>query len=178
MSDDLSPDESSQDQPFPDRPAPRLRLGASPRELVGSWLLSRRIEDRRARETLHVTGTTELSMREDGRIAWRESGELTRGAADAPPIPVRRELLIERREGIQDGEPRTDSSDGEWMVLFADGRDFHPWAPGRTVVHPCGEDRYDGLVEIADAGQWRVTWDVTGPAKDMTIRSVLTAPRS
>ncbi len=152
--------------------------GASPRELVGSWLLSRRIEDRRARETLHVTGTTEVSMREDGRIAWRESGELTRGAAaDAPPIPVRRELLIERRECFQDGEQRTESPGGEWMVLFADGRDFHPWTPGRAVVHPCGEDRYDGLVEITDTGRWHVTWEVVGPAKDMTICSVLTAPR-
>lgn len=152
--------------------------GTSPRELVGSWLLGRRIEDRRARETLHVTGTTELLMRGDGRIAWRESGELTRGAAaDAPPIPVRRELLIERREGFQDGESRTESPGGEWMVLFADGRDFHPWTPGRAVVHPCGEDRYDGLVEITDTGRWHVTWEIVGPAKDMTIRSVLTAPR-
>ncbi|UQN30368.1 DUF6314 family protein [Brachybacterium kimchii] len=170
-------DASTPDQPSADRPGPRVSPGASPRELVGSWLLRRRIEDRRARETLHVTGTTELSMREDGRIAWRESGELTRGAADAPPIPVRRELLIERRDGIQDGEPRTESPGEEWMVLFADGRDFHPWAPGRAVVHPCGEDRYDGLVEIADEREWRVTWEVNGPAKDMTIRSVLTAPR-
>lgn len=165
------------DQQHALRPTPRTSPGASPRELVGDWLLSRRIEDRRARETLHVTGTTELSMREDGRIAWRESGELIRGAADAPPIPVRRELLIERRARPLDEQGGADSPDEDWMVLFADGRDFHPWTPGRAVVHPCGEDRYDGLVEIRDEREWYVTWEVTGPAKDMSIHSVLTDPR-
>ncbi|UEJ83044.1 DUF6314 family protein [Brachybacterium halotolerans subsp. kimchii] len=160
------------------RPTPRTSPGASPLALLGDWLLNRRIEDRLSREILQVTGTTEISMREDGRIVWSESGVLVRGAADARPIPVRRELLIERRARPLDGQRGAASPDEDWMVLFADGRDFHPWTPGRAVVHPCGEDRYDGLVEIRDEREWHVTWEVTGPAKDMTIRSVLTAPQA
>jgi hypothetical protein len=163
------------------------RPHVSPRDLLGTWELARRIEDRRAQEILHVAGGTELALREDGRIVWTEWGTLTRGEASAPPIPVRRELLIERRgtpherrnAGLEDAPSPAESAaeqESQWMVCFADGRDFHPWAPGRAVVHPCGSDRYDGIIDVRDDGTWTVTWDVTGPAKDLRIISRLRRP--
>lgn len=139
-----------------------MRAAASrrtaPPDLLGTWSLTRSIEDRASGERLHVTGSTELSLQEDGRVAWSETGTMVRG--DGSRIPVSRELLVEERaEG--------------WMVLFADGREFHPWAPGTQVVHPCGSDLYDGLIDVPGNGSWHVTWHVRGPQKDLSIRSTL-----
>lgn len=141
----------------------------SPLELLGTWTLSRDIEDRYAGQHLHVDGTTRLARvrgpdSSEARVSWSESGLLTRACASpADPVAVSRELLVVRR------------GDG-WWVLFEDGRDFHPWRPGGWVDHPCGADHYRGLVDLgarASGGSWMVTWQVTGPLKDYTMTSVL-----
>ena len=60
-----------------------------------------------------------------------------------------------------------------WWMRFDDGRDFHPWTPGEQVVHPCAPDTYCGVV-AGSPERWTVQWDVTGPRKDYTMRTVLT----
>jgi hypothetical protein len=140
----------------------------SPLDLLGTWTLSRVVEDRHAGQRLHVEGTLVLATTPvpgaTGRVdvSWVEAGVLRRPGAD--PVAVSRELLVvPRGEG--------------WWVLFSDGGDFHPWQPGGWVDHPCGPDHYRGLVDLSGrpgGGAWTVTWEVSGPLKDYTMTSVLT----
>jgi hypothetical protein len=76
----------------------------------------------------------------------------------AHSVPVGRTLYVDR-------------VDGEWVVHFADGRLFHPWAVGRWVDHPCAPDHYRGLVEtVGDpVTRWTVAWQASGPEKDYAM---------
>jgi hypothetical protein len=89
-------------------------------------------------------------------LDWVEEGTLTWGEHRGPAT---RNLLL-RKE-----------TDG-WWVQFADGRPFHPWRIGEPVEHPCGADRYRGLIG-ADGDRMRIRWDVRGPYKDLRIDSRL-----
>jgi hypothetical protein len=126
-----------------------------PTDLLGTWELVRRIVDRptdgSARQFGHVTGTLTLSADGDD-VAWSEAGTLRWGGHE---LPVHRHLRVRR-------DP------GGWTVCFEDGRPFHPWSPGRAVVHDCLADTYCGLVAV-DGDELRVLWDVTGPHKDRRL---------
>ncbi|MET0449396.1 MAG: DUF6314 family protein [Aeromicrobium sp.] len=134
------------------------RTVLEPTSLLGTWSMDRTIDDRLAGEASTVEGTSELVLEDDGRVRWTERGTLRRGDLE---IPVSRVLLVEQRES-------------GWWVTFDDGRDFHPWAPGDEVVHPCVADTYVGRIEVQDADRWTVLWQVSGPAKDYTMSSTLT----
>lgn len=120
-----------------------------PRVLVGTWQLSRTIQDRLGDLGGLVEGHLELTKEDPERLRWEEQGTWRRPTGD---VAVRRGLLVVRRAT-------------GWWVLFEDGREFHPWAPGVPVVHDCRPDTYRGTVTGSPAG-WSVTWEVTGPAKD------------
>ena len=121
-------------------------------ELVGEWLLRRRVVDRRTSQYGRVDGTLTISPYDDG-LAWRESGVLTIGG---------RSHDVARTSLLADG----------W-VCFEDGRPFHPWRPGEWVDHLCGPDTYRGLVDVEPA-RIRTLWDVSGPAKDQRLITRLT----
>jgi hypothetical protein len=129
----------------------------TPTDLLGEWTLMRRVADLRAHRFGAVRGTLRL-QRDGDHIEWAENGILLWEGAR---IPVSRGYRLRREH------------DG-WWVLFADGRAFHPWRPGEWVVHPCRADRYRGLINIDDAGRWRVLWDVRGPGKAQRILTRLT----
>jgi hypothetical protein len=129
------------------------RLIPRPTDLLGVWQLERRLVDRVAGQFGRVTGWLELTLR-GSVVHWLELGELAWGDE---LFEVTRELYVVR-EG-----------DG-WVVRFTDGRLFHAWHPGETVVHPCGADLYRGLITLDSMRtRMRVLWDVTGPAKDQRI---------
>lgn len=130
----------------------------APTSLLGAWTMTRTIDDRLKSEQSTVDGTTDLEMATDGRVRWSERGTLRTGEL---VLAVSRVLYVELRGG-------------GWFVTFEDGRDFHPWAPGDEVVHPCAPDTYVGRVEVVDPDRWHVRWDVTGPAKDYTMTTALT----
>lgn len=130
-----------------------------PRLLVGRWRLHRVIDDRRAGERSVVTGELLISPDQDG-LLWQESGRWERAAG---AVDVRRTLHLTHAP-----------AESRWWVCFEDGRPFHPWAPGEQVVHPCGRDTYTGHVS-GDLRGWNVDWLVTGPEKDYTMTSQLTA---
>ena len=131
----------------------------SPTDLVGAWSLERTVDDRLGVEQLTVSGSLVLTADGPDRVAWHESGRLSRPGR--PDVAVTRSLLVVRREA--------------WWVLFDHGGDFHPWSPGEWVDHPCGADHYRGLVDLDGLpGWWQVTWQVAGPAKDYTMNSRLT----
>jgi hypothetical protein len=126
-----------------------------PAALVGQWALQRRVSDRRSRRHGRVEGLLSVAPDGDG-FAWIERGTLR---WDGAAMAVTRTLGVHRL-------------DGTWWMTFADGRPFHPWGPGRAVVHPCAADTYIGVVDVdPTGGVLRVWWRVTGPAKDQRIFS-------
>ena len=131
---------------------------ADPQALLGTWHLSRVIEDRLAGVQHTVDGTLLLSAESPTSLRWAETGRWHQEAGD---VDVRRDLWLVH-----------DDAAGWWM-RFDDGRDFHPWTPGEQVVHPCAPDTYCGVV-AGSPERWTVQWDVTGPRKDYTMRTVLT----
>lgn len=140
-----------------------MRTHPDPPGLVGRWALTRDIDDRHAGQSLRMLGTLTLGPAgsgTEGDLDWVEEGLLHRSGV--APVAVSRRLRVVRR-------------DAGWWVLFEDGRDFHPWRPGAWVEHPCGPDLYRGLVGVVD-DDWRVTWEVSGPAKDYTMTSTLRRP--
>lgn len=146
-----------------------------PHALTGTWDLHRTIEDRVAHATGTVSGTTVIEVEHLDRLRWSESGVLD---WQGRRVPITRVLhLVRRGVPCADGHLR-DDQEPAWFVLFDDGRDFHPWVTGEQVEHPCGADVYRGRIDVEPAGsgrqRWTVQWDVTGPAKDYTLVSVLT----
>jgi uncharacterized protein DUF6314 len=135
---------------------------ADPRTLVGAWRLSRVIDDRLGGGRSEVDGQLSLTEISPDRIRWEEQGLWHQPTGD---VVVRRGLWLVRDED-------TDA----WWVRFEDERDFHPWLPGEAVVHPCAPDTYRGVV-TGTPERWTVEWDVTGPAKDYSMRTELTRGR-
>lgn len=129
------------------------RVDVAPTDLLGTWTMARRVHDRTAGIRGRVRGTVEF-VPDGADVRWVEHGELS---WDGRTFEVGRELLI--------------TSDGDgWMVRFDDGREFHRWTPGRSVIHPCRADVYRGHIDVDPTRtSLRVLWDVTGPAKDQRI---------
>ena len=126
-----------------------------PTDLVGTWSLTRVVDDRLARERRDVVGTATLELESLDRVRWSEEGTMTWAGRS---VPVSRTLFVDREV------------DG-WFVYFSDGRPFHPWSVGARVEHPCGRDSYAGLIEVRD-GTWTVEWRATGPEKDYVMTTV------
>ena len=133
---------------------------SDPVTLLGDWRLSRTIDDRVTGQQSRIDGTLSLAAVSSDRIRWEEQGRWHQPDED---IDVRRGLWVVRDEHTRD-----------WWVRFEDDRDFHPWTPGETVVHPCGADTYQGLV-LGTPDRWTVEWEVTGPDKDYRMTTELSA---
>lgn len=127
--------------------------------LEGAWRIVRRIDDRRARHEARFHGTARIAPDPalgPGALAWHEEGDL---ASPAHRGRATRDMRI---------VPAGDA----WEVLFADGRPFHPLdlRSGRCeVVHLCGADRYEGVIELPGPERASIAWRITGPAKDLVI---------
>jgi hypothetical protein len=132
-----------------------------PTGLLGTWTLTRVVDDHRAGERRDVSGTATLVAESPTRIRWSEEGTMTWPGHE---VPVSRTLYVDRED------------DG-WVVRFADGRTFHPWAVDERVDHPCTPDHYRGLIEVSGdpVEAWTVTWDAAGPEKDYRMVTVHTA---
>lgn len=138
-------------------PAPP-RLDECP--LLGDWAIERAIDDRRTGAPARFQGTARIAPSRAGdHLDWREEGHLESAAFT----------------GRATRDMRIVVQGAAFAVLFADGRPFHPLdlAAGHCAVdHPCGADHYVGELALADAGAvLTIRWRVTGPAKDLDIRS-------
>jgi hypothetical protein len=132
-----------------------------PTDLLGEWVLRRRVDDRRAGVDGIVTGTTCLTRTGPDEVRWDESGTMT---LDGRTVPVSRTLFVRRSDvGVDDAQ---------WTVFFADGRPFHDWVWGERVDHACAPDDYTGVL-AGDADRWTVRWEAHGPAKDYVLDSEL-----
>src|SRR4051812_18419804 len=127
-------------------------MAPSPTALLGTWTLTRTVDDRRAGERRDVLGTATLTLDGPERVTWREAGTMT---WPGHAVPVLRSLYVVR-------EP------AGWLVHFEDGRVFHPWSVGDWVEHPCAPDHYRGLIETQGdpVERWTVVWEARGPEKD------------
>ena len=138
-------------------------MAPSPADLLGTWTLTRTVQNRRAGERRQVRGTAMLTQDGPDRVTWHESGTMTWSDRS---VPVQRTLLLHR-------------DDAGWAVHFSDGRLFHRWAVGSPVEHPCAPDLYRGLVETEGepVTRWTVVWEAQGPDKDYRMVSELTDRR-
>ncbi|HEY5457752.1 MAG TPA: DUF6314 family protein [Acidothermaceae bacterium] len=129
--------------------------------LSGTWVVDREIVDslRGAAGTFH--GTADFTAQGDG-LSWVEAGEL-QWAADTHKAG--RRLLVAVRPCL----PCVVDA------AFDDGRFFHRAdlsSGGDTFVHGCAPDIYSGSWTVISRNRFQLTWDVEGPAKRMTIRSI------
>lgn len=124
--------------------------------LPGDWAVERTFNEHDRFE-----GTATFSPLAEGGLRWREHGEVALGDHRGP---ASRELTLEPAGAA-----------GTWQVLFDDGRPFHPLdlSDGRcSVRHDCGDDVYLGEYAVSGPGTLTVTWEVSGPGRQDTIRSV------
>jgi hypothetical protein len=134
--------------------------------LRGSWVIDRDIVDSLCGATATFSGAAEF-VADGGLLTWVEAGELQWAAAThRAPVAQRagRRLLVAVRPSV----PCTVD------VAFDDGRFFHRAdlsSGSDTFVHGCAPDAYYGSWTVDSADRFRLTWDVEGPAKQLTIRS-------
>jgi hypothetical protein len=134
--------------------------------LDGTWTIDRHIVDSLNNAVGTFTGAAEFTP--DGEAwSWVEAGEL-QWADDTHPQSVMhkagRRLLVAVRPDV----PCIVD------VAFDDGKFFHraDLSSGTdTFVHGCAPDTYYGSWIVDSAEQFHLTWDVDGPAKQITIRS-------
>jgi hypothetical protein len=131
-----------------------------PTDLLGTWELSRVVDDRLTGVPREVRGTATLELETPDRVRWSEKGTMTWAGHS---VPVSRTLFVD-----------LDADGGGWFVHFADGRAFHPWAVGVRVDHPCSPDHYEGLIETEGdpVVRWTVEWRAAGPEKDYVMTTV------
>jgi hypothetical protein len=118
--------------------------------LLGRWRVDRALEDA-ALGAGRFRGSATFSADGDG-LDWLEAGRMRLGRYEGP---ARRAL-------------RVVPSGSTWEVRFADGRPFHRLdlhGDRCTLAHPCGDDRYDGVLELCGPDAFEVRWTDTGPAK-------------
>jgi hypothetical protein len=140
--------------------------------LLGSWTVERILLDRSAGARGTFTGVARFTpLNNDGSLRFREAGTVAWDAVPGGPGetpftgPASREYLLRR----------TDSPDTMEM-LFPDGRPFHRMGFGpqsRHDQHWCDPDTYRVSYACTGPDDFRYQWDVTGPAKDQLLTSVL-----
>jgi hypothetical protein len=128
--------------------------------LRGTWAIDRDITDSLSGATGIFSGTAEFAPAGDS-WNWVEAGEL-QWAAETHQAG--RRLLVAVRPSV----PCVAD------VAFDDGTFFHCVnlsSGSDTFVHGCAPDTYFGSWTVDSADRFRLTWDVEGPAKQLTIRS-------
>ena len=126
-------------------------------DFIGSYDVSRVIEDTRAGATSRFEGQAEITLSHDGAL-YSETGALI--IADQRFEAERKYLWSQ--------------NSGKILVCFDDGRAFHDFDPslgGLASEHLCGEDMYRGGYDFSNWTSWFVTWKVLGPRKDYTSRT-------
>lgn len=131
--------------------------------LTGTWDVHRTLRDLDSGATGTFTGTTDFSANHDGGLLHKEQGMLVWDHAD--PVRAVRNLIW-----------RPGAAPSCMNVFFADGRPFHSLelVTGEdSADHWCPPDLYRGTFRIEDPARWSYSWRVTGPHKDLELKTVL-----
>jgi hypothetical protein len=134
--------------------------------LLGSWALTRLIDDRPGATSTRLDGqaTWRIAPAGDGglrRARLDELGELTAG-----PHRVTAHRTLDA----------VSSDAGDLQLFFADGRPFIELdlrAGAWSATHLCGDDIYEISTKVRDLDTIEERWHVRGPEKDYDALSVL-----
>lgn len=141
--------------------------------LLGSWSVDRTLLDRATGIRGTFTGVVRFTaLDDDGGLSFHEAGTIRLTAVDGGPFtgPASRSYVFNRTE-------YPDAMD----VTFPDGRPFHrmSFRPDASQdQHWCDPDTYKVSYTMLGRDEFRYSWDVTGPAKDQLLESVLRRPDS
>ena len=126
--------------------------------LAGDWRLERQLEDRLRGTVGALSGQAGFHSDPEG-LAYTESGVLHMYGCD---------YRVQRHYRYHFPEP------GWARVLFEDGRLFHHldlrtgcW----SAEHRCGADLYRGRFRALAPDAWRMSWQITGPRKDLRLKT-------
>lgn len=135
--------------------------------LLGDWKVARTMLDRAA--GLHGTfaGVVRFTDIDGGRIRFREEGIVRWNTAGTVPFtgPASREYLL-----------RPAATPDIMDMYFPDGRPFHRIGFGahdHQDSHWCDPDTYRVGYTGVGPDEFHYRWDVSGPAKDLLLESVL-----
>ncbi|MGH3359873.1 MAG: DUF6314 family protein [Nocardioidaceae bacterium] len=135
--------------------------------LAGRWSVVRVIEDRSAGVVGGFEGTLDCTPDADAAtLTMHEHGELDWSGVRRPAFRTTR-LAVGDQPGVAE-------------VRFDDGRLFHTLdlRSGVWVAdHPCAPDAYEGTFTVNGRDAWAYEWRVTGPRKDLLLRSRVTRER-
>lgn len=126
---------------------------------IGEWRVERTIDDLKSGDTGTFTGVVSFAPIPEG-LAYREEGTLEMGAWQGPAF---RSYIWELGE------------DGAVNVHFADGRFFHRFSltgGDAAMVHACDPDLYRGRIAAVSEAEFKITWRIIGPRKDLDMRSL------
>lgn len=135
--------------------------------LLGSWSVERTLLDRAAGTRGSFSGVVQFTGNDGGGLRLREDGTVSWTSYTAEPFtgPASREYLL-----------RPGDTPAVMDVFFPDGRPFHRMgftAQSSKDRHWCDPDSYRVGYELIGPDDFRYRWDVTGPAKDQLLESVL-----
>ncbi len=135
--------------------------------LLGSWSVARTMLDRATGSRGTFTGVASFTETDDGGLRFREEGTVNWAPAGAATFtgPASREYLLK-----PSAAPET------MDMLFPDGRPFHRIGFGgadNRDRHWCDPDSYRVHYTHIGPAEFHYNWDVTGPAKDLLLESVL-----
>lgn len=131
-------------------------LPAQLADFVGTWQLSRTIEQRDGARFLFV-GEAHFTWR-DTHLLYQEAGQVT--APNGNVMPAQRSYIWQQLAA------------GKFDVLFDDKRYFHSFsAETPNAEHLCGDDHYKVSYTFVSWPIWTSTWQVKGPRKDYEMRS-------
>ena len=135
--------------------------------LLGRWDLARTLLDRATGSRGSFRGVVVFSESDDGGLRFREEGTMQWNPVGGAPFtgPASREYLL-----------RPSGTPEAMDVFFADGRPFHRMGfAGQSSQdsHWCDPDTYRVSYARVGPDEFHYRWDVSGPAKDLLLESVL-----
>lgn len=135
--------------------------------LLGSWSVDRTLWDRSADTRGTFTGVAIFVEADDGALRFREEGTVQWEAPGGKPFtgPAQREYVLHASD-------RSDTLE----VFFPDGRPFHRMSflpSDDSELHWCDPDSYRVKYSLVSRDEYRYSWDVSGPAKNLLLESVL-----
>ena len=135
--------------------------------LLGNWQVDRTLLDRGNGSRGTFSGVVSFTGTDDGGLRLREEGTVQWNPAGGAPFtgPASREYLL-----------RPAATPDTMDVFFPDGRPFHRIGFGgqdHRDEHWCDPDTYRVNYTRLGPDEFHYRWDVTGPAKDQLLTSVL-----
>ena len=132
-------------------------MTVTPSDFLGTWAISREIDDFKAGATAQFTGKAVIA---EASCNWDYSEEGQLSLAGGYKMQANRSYIWSPREGGFD-------------VFFEDGRFFHhiPLLPKAEASHWCDPDQYEVSYDFSLWPEWRSTWRVNGPRKNYVMTS-------